>query len=77
MKAALADTPLAHMKQPDGLVTVRIDKTTGQLAKPGAKNAMFEIYREELAPTEIHSLNTKDISHLNGNEDNASLEDIF
>jgi penicillin-binding protein 1A len=50
MAVALKDTPNAHLAQPDGLVTVRIDKKTGEQALPGSDNAMFEIFRKENAP---------------------------
>jgi penicillin-binding protein 1A len=50
MKVALENMDESHMKQPDGIVTVRIDPKTGLLAQPGAKNAIFEIFRTEFAP---------------------------
>jgi penicillin-binding protein 1A len=52
MAVALKDKPQAHMLQPEGIVTARIDKETGKIAAPGATNSMFEIYRKENAPTE-------------------------
>lgn len=50
MALALPDTPQKRRKQPDGLVTIRIDPETGKAASAGQKNAIFEIFREELAP---------------------------
>ncbi|WP_235015350.1 penicillin-binding protein 1A [Oceanicoccus sp. KOV_DT_Chl] len=50
MQVALKGRPETNRKQPDGLVTIKIDPTTGLLAKPGQSNAIFEIFREELAP---------------------------
>lgn len=53
MKAALKDRPQILTKQPQRVVSIKIDPATGLLAKPGQKNAIFEIFREEMAPTEI------------------------
>lgn len=50
MEVALPTTPEKRRKQPDGLVTIRIDPDTGEAAKAGQSNAMFEIFREENAP---------------------------
>jgi len=77
MKEALKEIPPSHMSQPEGLVTVRIDKTTGQLAKHGAENAMFEIYREEFAPKKASLSTRKDISTQRTDEKTISPEDIF
>ncbi len=52
MQTALQGRPEVTHSQPEGLVTVKIDPTTGLLAKPGQKNAIFEIFREEFAPQE-------------------------
>lgn len=50
MKTALEGRPETRLKQPDGIVTVKIDPTSGLLAKPGQRDAIFEIFREEMAP---------------------------
>ncbi|MFD2231597.1 penicillin-binding protein 1A [Alkalimarinus sediminis] len=50
MRVALANTPSATMKQPEGLVTVKINTETGKLAKVGEQNTVFEIFRKENAP---------------------------
>ena len=52
MAVALKGQPSAHMLQPEGIVTARIDKETGKIAPSGAANSMFEIYKAENAPTE-------------------------
>jgi penicillin-binding protein 1A len=39
------------MQQPDGLVTVRINRETGELAGPDESGAIFEIFREEDVPS--------------------------
>jgi penicillin-binding protein 1A len=50
MELALPETPQKRRKQPDGLVTIRIDPETGKAASAGQKDAIFEVFREELAP---------------------------
>ena len=50
MAVALADTPETHRPTPPGLVNARIDPTTGQLARPGQSDAIFELFREEYVP---------------------------
>ncbi|MEE8056523.1 MAG: penicillin-binding protein 1A [Pseudomonadales bacterium] len=75
MKVALKDKPETVLKQPEGIVSVKIDPTTGLLAKPGQKNAIFEIFREELAPTE-----EADIDAIGGDtplSEEVVEEDIF
>ena len=52
MKSALAGVPETRREQPKGIVSVKIDPDTGQLAKPGQRNAIFEIFQNELAPSE-------------------------
>ncbi|MFA7555252.1 MAG: penicillin-binding protein 1A [Spongiibacteraceae bacterium] len=70
MEAALADRPETTLKQPPGIVTVKIDPTTGLLARPGQKNAIFEIFQEELAPT------TEAPAEATGG-DSSAFEDVF
>ena len=53
MGTALKDRPETILKQPAGMVTVKIDPKTGLLARPGQSNAIFEIFREEYAPIEV------------------------
>ncbi len=53
MRTALKDMPDASLKQPDGLVSVRIDPKTGNRAYPGQANAIFETFREENIPKEM------------------------
>lgn len=38
------------LKQPEGIVTIRINPTTGHRALPGEKDAIFEIFRSEHVP---------------------------
>jgi penicillin-binding protein 1A len=52
MEQALHGMPEHAMAQPSGITAVRIDPATGQLAAPGQKNAIFEIFTQQTAPTE-------------------------
>lgn len=50
MGAALQGVPETKPEQPRGIITVRIDPSTGLLARPGQPNAIFEIFRQESSP---------------------------
>ena len=76
MSVALAGTPNANLSQPDGLVTVRINKETGELALPGTDNAMFEIFRKEHAPKRQQSL-TPAFKQQDSHSTEIAPEDIF
>ena len=52
MKVALEGKSERALPQPTGLISTRIDPKTGLLARPGQSDAVFEIFREELAPRE-------------------------
>jgi len=52
MGKALKDKPEHNLVQPNGLVTVRIDPITGLKAKANQKDAIFELFRIENAPTD-------------------------
>lgn len=75
MRVALKGRPEITPKQPEGIVTVKIDPTTGLLAKPGQSNAIFEIFREELAPT--MEADNEDLSGDLNQSEEVMVEDIF
>lgn len=50
MQAALVDMPPSTMPRPPGIVTARIDSSTGLLAKPGQSRAFFELFRSSNLP---------------------------
>ncbi|CAG0878783.1 unnamed protein product [Cyprideis torosa] len=50
MKTALQDIPQDKVTQPEKLVTVRIDKKTGELSRGRGSDNMFEMFRVEYAP---------------------------
>lgn len=51
MRLALRGAPEHQMPMPDGIVTVRIDSTTGCPARAGQSNAIFEMFRDGHVPT--------------------------
>ncbi|MBN2846215.1 MAG: PBP1A family penicillin-binding protein [Deltaproteobacteria bacterium] len=55
MKEALAGTPVELFSPPDGVVFAKIDPETGLLAKPDAKEYVFQCYLEGTSPTEYSS----------------------
>jgi penicillin-binding protein 1A len=52
MAFALNGKPQHDWEQPNGMTMIRIDPVSGLLARPGQEDAIFEIFRTELAPTE-------------------------
>ncbi|MBI1731644.1 MAG: penicillin-binding protein 1A [Gammaproteobacteria bacterium] len=52
MRIALQDVPEQILPRPPGLVNVRIDPHTGQIAGAGSSGAIFEVFRAGTAPTE-------------------------
>jgi penicillin-binding protein 1A len=63
MKGALAGTKEKTLPRPNNLVTVKINSQTGEAAKPGDKDAIFEIFLEESAP------------QLSSTQQNTSIKD--
>jgi penicillin-binding protein 1A len=54
MREELKDVPQVLPDLPDGLVNVRINKTTGERAQAGDPEAIFETFRSEYAPKESY-----------------------
>ncbi len=50
MRTALEGVPELMMERPEGLVTIKINAETGELAEQGDKKAIFETFRAERAP---------------------------
>lgn len=50
MRTALENRPEQPRQQPEGIVSVRIDPETGERARPGDPDAIFEIFRAENVP---------------------------
>lgn len=74
MKVALDGKPEQRLPQPDGMVSLRIDPKTGRLARQGDKNAIFEIFRQEKAPTAVSE---GSIPSLNDIDQSFKPEDLF
>jgi len=53
MKTALSGMPETKMPRPEGLVNVKINAETGELANAADTNVVFEVFRAELAPKEV------------------------
>jgi len=52
MKDSLEGVEEKELEQPPGLVSVRIDPMTGQLANAKTKDAIFEFFLADQVPTE-------------------------
>lgn len=53
MRVALEDRPEQRQRQPEGLVSIRIDPVTGLRARPGQQDAIFEYFPVENVPAEM------------------------
>ena len=51
MRVALAGVPENLLKQPEGLISVRIDPRTGQQAQAGDPDAVFEFFHADRTPS--------------------------
>ncbi|MGB6977143.1 MAG: penicillin-binding protein 1A [Gammaproteobacteria bacterium] len=68
MNQALVGQPQHTMAQPPGIITARIDPTSGLLAYPGQTNAIFEVFEAQFVPS--HSASpTPDTPDANENPD--------
>ena len=76
MGKALAGKPEHTMQRPDGMVDLLIDKATGELATPGDPDAMFEYFREELAPQPLDAQAPR-LDGDQGEAEEISTEIIF
>jgi len=74
MQGVLLGHPEVLLKQPLGMVTVKIDRKTGLLARPDNPKAISETFRKEYVPTEYNTTyNTKN----KPSEKSEPLIDIF
>ena len=81
MRSALKGVPEHQMPQPEGIVSVRIDRDSGCPARAGQPNATFEYFREGHVPTcdapeAIHDI-FNDTSGVDPIEDDAEEESLF
>jgi penicillin-binding protein 1A len=75
MKTALAGTPENVMPRPNGLVDRLIDRDSGQIARPGDANTLFEVFMVETAPANDSRRATDSPSR--SNNESLSTEIIF
>ncbi len=76
MRTALKGIPNSHMAQPEGIVSARINPETGELADPGDPNAIFELFRSEMAPRP-RRFYAPDTSETPSGGETIQLHDIF
>ena len=76
MELALKDVPQTQRRQPDKMVTIKIDEATGALARPGDPSAVEEIFRAERTPEQMAL--PKGSRSSNGiNEEETRPEQVF
>lgn len=64
MRQALKDEPEATLARPAGLVTMRIDPTTGKAASSNEQSAIFETFRQQYAPSTEHTQPTSNAPNI-------------
>ncbi len=74
MRDALKGKPETPLKQPAGIVTVRIDKKTGLQTTASNPNAIFEIFRTENVPQMDQSSGATETDILNGSSQSSNGE---
>jgi penicillin-binding protein 1A len=76
MKVALDGMPESIMERPNGLVNVRIDPISGQLANANNPDAIFEVFRTEHAPKATKETKQSDV-FLQESESSSIPEQLF
>jgi len=76
MREALRNRPEASMAQPDGMVSARIDATTGEFTSADNPDAMFELFRVENVPQPSEQPGTKN-AETSGNDGSTITEQLF
>jgi penicillin-binding protein 1A len=79
MEEALGGVKEIPLKMPPGIITVRINPTTGERAGSGEKDAIFEVFRREYAPKARPQTNrtTRQQKSVSDGADSAAEEDPF
>jgi penicillin-binding protein 1A len=75
MKTALAGKPQKQLNRPKGLVTVKINAETGELATDQDKDTIFEIFRAETVPGAVSAVTENPAS--TGDQGNPIPEQLF
>ena len=76
MGKALKGVPEKSLPQPPGLVTVRIDPETGQLANANDRHAIFELFRTNQVPKQ-HAVTETDNGTDDTKKNRVSPEQLF
>jgi penicillin-binding protein 1A len=76
MEEALQGVEEIPLQMPPGIVTVKIDPTTGKRAQAGQSDAIFEVFRSENAPMETAS-NREIASPGSGNGQRNPVQELF
>ena len=76
MRTALKNKPENSLKRPDGIVTLRIDPTTGLLVDQDSTQGIEETFREEYIPT-LSADTHKQTTYQQGGEDVEIPEQLF
>ena len=74
IKVALQDAPENNLKQPEGMITVRIDPQTGLLASTDNPRGIFETFRTDSIPSRPAFSNQETIVHSQDNPRPDTLE---
>lgn len=77
MEVALAGKPEHSLQQPDGITTAHIDPATGLLARPGQKNAIFEVFTNDTVPKNIAPVQAAPLAVPAGNGEESGDEPLF
>ena len=79
MAYALKDKPIHTLKEPSGMLSLRIDPITGRIAKPGAENAYYEIFKSEDTPPTVDEFEDSWDSHSSpyGEPSESAPIDLF
>ncbi len=77
MQAALEGQSSNSLSQPVGIERIRIDPATGLLARPNQSNAVFEIFKEGTAPTEVSREDVTIDFSSDGNGDSSNGNDAI
>ena len=79
MAYALKDKPVHTLKEPSGMLSLRIDPVTGRIAKPGAENAYYEIFKSEDTPPTVDEFEDSWDSHSSpyGEPSESAPIDLF
>ena len=73
MEDALIEVPEIYPPQPPGVVSMKIDPRTGELALPSQTNGLFEYFLEEHAPKSRRQTETV----TPANEEEVKAIDLF